>query len=123
MTADFTAGCSSEDDAAHLLPQRRQDDQECYEGEGGEERGGGRRRTFGRFGGGDGWWVGILVAADAGHGLVSLVRLGAAEVAVAHVLTAFVAPAGERLELVEVFIRTAPLAVTAGSGRTIILTI
>ena len=41
MTADFTAGFSSEDDAAHLLPQRRQDDQECYEGEGGEERGGG----------------------------------------------------------------------------------
>ena len=118
MTADFTAGYSSEDDAADLLPQRRQDDQECYEGEGGEERGGGRRRTFGRFGGGDGWWVGVLVAADAGHGLVALVSLGAAEVAVAHVLTAFVAPAGERLELVEVFIRTAPLAVTAGSGRT-----
>lgn len=41
MTADFTAGFNSEDDAAHLLPQRRQDDQECYEGEGGEERGGG----------------------------------------------------------------------------------
>ena len=100
------------------MHQRRQDDQEFYEGEGGEERGGGGRRTFGRFAGGDGWRVGVLVAADARHRLVALLCLGAAEVAVAHVLTALVAPAGQRLELMEVFILTAPLAVTAGAGRT-----
>ena len=100
------------------MPQRRQDDQECYEGEGGEERGGGGRGTFGRKSFGHWRRVGVLVAADAGHGLVPLVWLGAAEVAVAHVLTALVAPAGQRLELVEVFILTAPLAVTAGAGRT-----
>ena len=100
------------------MPQRRQDDQECYEGDGGEERGGGGRRTIGTFGGGGGRRVGVLVAADAGHGLVALVRLGTAEVSVSHVLTALVAPAGQRLELLEVFVSTAPLTVTARSGRT-----
>ena len=100
------------------MPQRRQDDQECYEGDGGEERGGGGRRTIGTFGGGGGRRVGVLVAADAGHGLVALVGLWTAEVPVAHVLAALVAPAGQRLELLEVFVSAAPLAVTAGSGRT-----
>ena len=113
---------SSQDHSSHLLPQRRQDDQEgeSEEREGGEERGaGGAGRRLGTSGcGGGRWGVGILVAALAGHGLVPLVRLRTAEVAEAHVLTSLVTGAGQRLELLEILISTTPLAVTARSGWT-----
>jgi len=109
------------------LPQRREDDQEgeAEEGEGGEERGaGGARRRLGTSGG---RWrrrgVGVLVTADAGESLVPLVPLGAAEVAVSHVLAALVAPAGQGGQLAEVLSLAAPLAVAAGPGWTIILTV
>jgi len=105
------------------LPQRRQDDQECYEGEGGEEGGGGCRGRFPGFDGGGRRRVGVLVTALAGHRLVPLVRLGAAEVPEAHVLTSLMAGTGQRLELLEILVSTTPLAVTARSGWTIILTI
>jgi len=105
------------------LPQRREDDQECYEGEGREEGGGGCRGRFPGFDGGGWRRVGILVAALAGHGLVPLVRLRTAEVAEAHVLTSLMTGARQRLELLEILISTTPLSVTARSGWTIILTI
>jgi len=108
---------SSQDHSSHLLPQRRQDDQEgeSEEREGGEERGaGGAGRRLGTSGcGGGRWGVGILVAANAGEGLVPILPLGAAEVTVAHVLAAVVVEAGEGGQLVEVLVLAAPLAVTA----------
>jgi len=123
MTAG--AGHCSEDHVSHLLPQRREEDEEG-EGEDGEgvQGGGGQAGSRGGTFGGGGWWrVGILVTADAGHGLVAPVLLGAAEVAVAHVLAALVVPAGERGQLVEVLVLAAPLTVTAGAGLAIILTV
>jgi len=114
-----TLGRSTQDHGSHLLPQRRQDDQEgeSEEREGGEERGaGGAGRRLGTSGGGGGRGVGVLVTADAGEGLVPLLPLGAAEVTVAHVLAAVVVEAGEGGQLVEVLVLAAPLAVTAGAG-------
>jgi len=108
---------SSQDHSSHLLPQRRQDNQESEseEREGGEERGaGGAGRRLGTSGcGGGRWGVGILVAANAWEGLVPILPLGAAEVTVAHVLAAVVVEAGEGGQLVEVLVLAAPLAVTA----------
>jgi len=120
------AGDCSEDHVSHLLPQRREKEDEG-EGEDGEgvERGG--VDSGGCSGGGFGccgrWRVGVLVTADAGHGLVALVLLGTAEVAVAHVPAALVVAAGEGGQLLEVLVLAAPLTVTAGSSRAIILTV
>ena len=68
-------------------------------------------------GGGGRGRVGVLVTADAGHGLVALVLLGTAEVAVAHVPAALVVAAGEGGQLLEVLVLATPLTVTAGSSR------
>ena len=104
---------------SHSLPQRQQ-------GRGQQEAGGRRGRGLGtrgpgarpRRGGGGRRRVGVLVTAQVGHGMVPLVRLGTAEVTEAHVLTSLVTEAGERLELLEIFISTTPHSVTASSGWT-----
>ena len=113
------AGDCSEDHVSHLLPQRREKEDEG-EGEDGEgvERGAVDIGVLSRggFRGGWRWRVGVLVTADAGHGLVALVLLGTAEVAVAHVPAALVVAAGEGGQLLEVLVLAAPLAVAAGPG-------
>jgi len=110
---------------SHLLPQRREEDQGGEQGqrleEGGAGGAGGSLGTSG--GGGGGGRVGVFVTADAGQGLVSLVALWAAEVAVAHVPAALVVAAGEAGQLAEVLVLAAPLAVAAGPGGAIVLTI
>ena len=100
---------------SHLLPQRREEDQGGEQGQRLEEGGaGGSLGTSG--GGGGGGRVGVFVTADAGQGLVSLVALWAAEVAVSHVPAEIVVAAGEACQLAEVLVLAAPLAVAAGPG-------